>query len=383
MILKNCNSEEFIKRLNGREIICFGAGSIVREPQFLNVFNINNLENHISFFIDNDTNKHNTDFEFKGKNFKIYSPDVLKKINVNEYVLLITCASFVEIFTQLKNIVEIKNLECYFYTILTSFPDVNLDNFFKYEILKLSYKNLKEHLINLKLKDKHKGERCFIIGNGPSLNINDLDMLKNEITFAVNRIYLMFDRTDWRPTYYLCADQFLYKQDYKIIEDIDAKLKFTFSNNAVSIGKVYNDLVYLNRAQINNQKYNNFSYDIINGLCSSKGSSLNLVVQIAVYMGFSEIYLLGVDCSAKTEILPDGTIIHHDNIKHMHFSEKYEKNMQDLYDIGCPLYKVTQAWEIAKEACERVGVTIKNATRGGKLEVFERVDFDELMKNRV
>ena len=99
MILKNCNSEEFIKRLNGREIICFGAGSIVREPQFLNVFNINNLENHISFFIDNDTNKHNTDFEFKGKNFKIYSPDVLKKINVNEYVLLRTCESFVKFFT--------------------------------------------------------------------------------------------------------------------------------------------------------------------------------------------------------------------------------------------------------------------------------------------
>ena len=42
------------------------------------------------------------------------------------------------------------------------------------------------------LKDKYQGQRAFIIGNGPSLKITDLSKLKEEFTFGLNRIYLMF-----------------------------------------------------------------------------------------------------------------------------------------------------------------------------------------------
>ena len=43
-----------------------------------------------------------------------------------------------------------------------------------------------------KLKDNYIGKRCFIIGNGPSLRIEDLNCLKGEYTFAANRIYEIF-----------------------------------------------------------------------------------------------------------------------------------------------------------------------------------------------
>ena len=52
----------------------------------------------------------------------------------------------------------------------------------------------------LKNKNLHKGKRGFIIGNGPSLKINDLDMPKNDISIASNKIYLAFNQTKWRPT---------------------------------------------------------------------------------------------------------------------------------------------------------------------------------------
>ena len=55
-------------------------------------------------------------------------------------------------------------------------------------------------------KDIHKGKRAFIIGNGPSLTKEDLEMLTNEITFASNRIYKMFDDTEWRPKYFTISD---------------------------------------------------------------------------------------------------------------------------------------------------------------------------------
>ena len=60
-----------------------------------------------------------------------------------------------------------------------------------------------------KFKNIHSGERCFIIGNGPSLNADDLDKLAEQgyVTFAFNRIYHIFDQTDWRPTYYMSQDE--------------------------------------------------------------------------------------------------------------------------------------------------------------------------------
>ena len=55
-------------------------------------------------------------------------------------------------------------------------------------------------------KDKHKNERLFLIGNGPSLAETDLNLLKNENTLAMNRISLIYDKNiDWKPTYYLSA----------------------------------------------------------------------------------------------------------------------------------------------------------------------------------
>ena len=64
------------------------------------------------------------------------------------------------------------------------------------------------------LKDKHQGKRAFIIGNGSSLRISDLDRLTGEITFACNKIYLAFDQTQWRPTYYVAGDRLFFMQTW-------------------------------------------------------------------------------------------------------------------------------------------------------------------------
>ena len=74
--------------------------------------------------------------------------------------------------------------------------------------LQESYNNKIKQELSVKLKkykDIHKGKRCFIIGNGPSLQMSDLEILyKNkEICFGVNRIFLGFNDTEWRPDYYV------------------------------------------------------------------------------------------------------------------------------------------------------------------------------------
>ena len=62
------------------------------------------------------------------------------------------------------------------------------------------------------LKNIHKGRRGFVIGNGPSLKLGDLDRLQNEITIASNKIYLAFNETNWRPSYFTVCDALVWKK---------------------------------------------------------------------------------------------------------------------------------------------------------------------------
>ena len=86
MILRNCNAEEFIAGLDGRKVICFGAGSTLIEADY-EVKKIDGLENHIAFFIDNDKKKHGLKFEYSDHEFDIKSVETLYTIDIKKYVL--------------------------------------------------------------------------------------------------------------------------------------------------------------------------------------------------------------------------------------------------------------------------------------------------------
>ena len=61
-------------------------------------------------------------------------------------------------------------------------------------------------------KDIHLGERCIIIGNGPSLKQTDLSLLRNEYTFGLNRIYLKFPELGFNTSYYLSVNSLVVEQ---------------------------------------------------------------------------------------------------------------------------------------------------------------------------
>ena len=72
------------------------------------------------------------------------------------------------------------------------------------------------------LRNCHAGRRAFVIANGPSLRVEDLDLLRNEITFASNKIFLAFDSTPWRPTYYFASDNLVGRNNAEIIRNLPA-----------------------------------------------------------------------------------------------------------------------------------------------------------------
>lgn len=345
---------------------------------------IEHLEEHIAFFVDNDKKKQGGRLHYMGHDFVIKSPDVLKNLSARDYVCLVTCTFFIGIYKQITNIPELKDMECYMYDMVCSYPKLDLEKFFTRELENGLLRDWKQALSRLHLKDRHKGKRCFLIGNGPSLAIEDLELLKDEITFAANRIYMLFDKTTWRPTYYFFVDYRGYGAYHREINQIEADLKFVPVENAMAAGAIYDGITYYNRVVscIEDQqgkggsgKEPKFS-DNAEEVVYDGRTVLYDAIQWAVYMGFSEIYLLGVDCNYKIEALEDGTVIEN-NLEHSHFDANYGEGLDT---IASQVYAMRAAYQKAKDICEPMGITIKNATRGGKLEIFERVSLEALIK---
>lgn len=218
------------------------------------------------------------------------------------------------------------------------------------------------------LKNKHQGERCFIVATGPSLTMQDLEKMKNEITFSMNSICLAFDETDWRPTYYGIQDMNVYSKMREYIEKLNVECKFIGDNISKHIKGLENQYTFpLNMLHhnVNNKKYRTKFSDNAYAVVYSGYSITYSLLQIAAYMGFEEIYLVGTDCNYPS------------NMKH-HFKEygHVDPNFSQAHD------QMIAAYEEAKKYTENNNIKIYNATRGGMLEVFERVDLDKVLVER-
>ncbi len=223
-------------------------------------------------------------------------------------------------------------------------------------------------------KDIHKGQACVIVGNGPSLKADDLSEIYNLgiPTFACNRIHLIFPQTDWRPTYYFISDA-------KIVEQYDGNIDGVPENhrffpkkykNLIEKGIFYNDIYF------EYEKEGKFSFDAAKGIYPAASVTTEMI-QFAYYMGFTEIYLIGVDFSyAVTQKIDNKTYSYQgeDN----YFVKGYLKpgEIADMPNIKANLL----GFEAARKAITSKGKIIMNATRGGKLEVFERINLDELFE---
>ena len=196
----------------------------------------------------------------------------------------------------------------------------------------------------------------------------------------MNRIYKMFEKTDWRPTFYVCEDELIAKEQQAEINAIPTDAKFIpielkwwhdiDISNALYFHLNYND---------NDRCRYSFSTDIAHQI-DCRGTVTFTCMQIAAYMGFSEIYLLGVDHNYQRTIDINGNVIVDPNAKD-YFCEGYDSDIKDIvvHDMG----NNTRAYMDAKAYCDETNkTTIYNATRGGKLEVFERVEFDSLFNQR-
>lgn len=227
-----------------------------------------------------------------------------------------------------------------------------------------------------KMKNQYRGERCYIIGNGPSLTVEDLEKLNGAHCFAFNRIYEVFAQTSWRPEFYMVLDNNVMKD---ITEEVNKlKIRYKFLNiMSKAIGAVEDEHTIFfcsfgpYRVKEYNFKKKKISEDI------SKYVSLNYTVtcaaiETAIYLGFKEIILLGVDNSCSRWIDSEGKV---------HFKNVEDYRLMSAHQFQYFAYQdaVNSCFECYQQYAEQNGIKIYNATRGGELEAFERVDFDKLL----
>lgn len=229
-----------------------------------------------------------------------------------------------------------------------------------------------------KFKDIHKGERCFIVATGPSLTLEDVNKLKGEICWTCNSGINLLKQTDWRPTYYALSDGVAFKNLKSVLDSIDMPCTFYNEKDIVWSGANIFPLPMWVNLYLSTEdrlalpwswRKHRMSKDITKKvfMCSSV---VHVIIQICIYMGFKEIYLLGCDCTNPFQ---------HSSIAD--FKPEDLAKSVDFRRADYNVYTFMEDYKLAKRFSEKHGVKIYNATRGGALEVFPRVDLGEILNS--
>ena len=222
---------------------------------------------------------------------------------------------------------------------------------------------------NLKaMRDSQCHRRCFIIGNGPSLREIDLSRLQGEFTFGLNRIYLLFPEMGFSTSYYVSINDLVIQQCASEIRALPMP-KF---------------LAWHARRFIQPTADTSFLYTSYTGPGFNRNASGRLwegatvtyvALQLAFHMGFEKVILVGVDHNFVSKGKPNQTVTSTgDDPNHFspaYFGKGFQWQLPDLQTNEL-------AYRMAKSAYELAGRQVLDATRGGRLTVFPKVDYDSL-----
>lgn len=220
------------------------------------------------------------------------------------------------------------------------------------------------------LKDKYRGERCFIIGNGPSLRKMDVSKLKDEYTFGMNRIYLAFEEWGFQTTFLASVNDLVIEQCVDDFLALDMPRFFSWRSRKYFQPSTLNLPTFLYTTYAGAK----FSKDVRHRVWEG-ATVTNVCLQLAYYMGFEQAILIGVDHSftskgeANKTITSDGDDPNHFDPRYFGKGFRWQLPDLDMSEI---------AYAMAKDAYEQDGRQILDATIGGQLTIFDKVDYDNL-----
>ncbi len=221
-------------------------------------------------------------------------------------------------------------------------------------------------------QEKYTGKRCFVIGNGPSLQKTDLSLLKDEYTFGMNRVYLAFQEWGFQTSFLVSVNDLVIEQCYQDFHKLEIPKFFSWRAK---------NLLYPTGIPDQNT---NFLFTTYTGQTFAKkgfgrfweGATVTYVcLQLAYCMGFKEVVLVGVDHNFTTQGRANQTVVSQgDDLNHFnkdYFGKGFRWQLPDLETSE-------RSYKLAKEAYNNAGRQIVDATVGGRLTVFPKMDLISL-----
>jgi len=217
--------------------------------------------------------------------------------------------------------------------------------------------------------NRFEGQRCFLVGNGPSLRNTDLSKLDDEFTFGMNRIYLAFDEYDFKTSCIVSVNDLVMEQCHQDLKTLDIPKFVTW--RARKYFEAGPQTLFLDSDYTLPE---NFSGDATGRLF--EGFTVTYVcLQLAFFMGFSEVILIGVDHNFVTKGEANKTVTSEgDDPNHFsasYFGKGFRWQLPDLEGSE-------RAYRMALGAYQADGRQIFDATVNGKLTVFPKADYDRL-----
>lgn len=239
------------------------------------------------------------------------------------------------------------------------------------------------------MRDTHKGKRCFIIANGPSMRDIDVSFLKDEITIGCNGIFNSFSDWGFHTTYLVTEDQEQTELRGKLFSKVKGPIKLAGLHNSHAFPFI-NDVLFFHLPLRKYSDYYDepplypqFSKDFAS-IVHHGYTITHIMLQLAFHLGIAKVYIVGLDHSygQLSKHFKPGKITISDENYHLVQECHYDKNYYKIGDqIGVPhTEKQELAYDLCKKVYESNGRSIYNASTETQLDTFERIKYEDLFK---
>jgi hypothetical protein len=223
-----------------------------------------------------------------------------------------------------------------------------------------------------KYKDFYKGQRCFLVANGPSLKKMDLSFLKDEISFGLNRIYLAYEDMNFTNNYLVSINGLVLSQFNDEIQNL--KMPKFINWESKNYYKDDSTILYIYKQLFGS----NFGKDISKSV-NPAATVTYAALQIIYYMGFTEVVIIGMDhnFTTKTKNEPNKTEVRDEEEDVNHFHPNYfpKGTKWETPDLVSSEY----FYSIARQEFEKDNRRIIDCTIDGKCEVFEKGNYQDFV----
>jgi hypothetical protein len=236
-------------------------------------------------------------------------------------------------------------------------------------------------------------KRIFLVGNGPSLARTNLDLIADEYSFGMNRVHLIYPKTKWRPTYFMWSDLPQREDDRTaLLQHINSGEECYIRDDVAEqlLGKWHAYPVpWIPELPPNVHVWKRHSehgtlhpdkpgwpkewcFPTAEDELCKIGTGMGPMMQQSIKLGFTELYLLG--CDLDWHVLTSDTDSNHFNREYeVHLEVHAESKSKFNNDLGRAMHELAYAW------CREHGIWAWNATDGGSLDVYPRVNLCDVL----